>query len=162
MTLTQNRLKELLTYDPATGVFRWSETPRKGVRAGHVAGNITRDGKGVRIRIDRISYKAHRLAWLYVHGDWPSGEIDHAKGTPYDNRFTNLRDASHTQNMGNAKRRQDNSSGFKGVARSAAKQERWRAHLRGKYLGSFDTREDAHAAYAEAAGDFYGEFARLS
>lgn len=162
MSLTQDRLKELLTYDCDTGEFYWSTTPRKGVRAGKLAGNVTADRNGVRIRIDRVEYKAHRLAWLYVHGGWPAGEIDHANGNPYDNRLINLRDASHTQNMGNAKRREDNSSGFKGVARSAAKQERWRAHFRGEYLGSFDTQEDAHAAYAKAATGFYKEFARLS
>lgn len=155
--LTQARLKELLTYDPATGEFLWSATPRSGVRAGSPAGNISPEGR--RIRIDRKEYKAHRLAWLYVHGAWPAAVIDHINGDPTDNRIANLREATHQQNMANSKRRGDNTSGRKGVARSAAKQVRWRAHFRGEYLGSFDTEEQAHQAYCTAAADFFGEFA---
>jgi hypothetical protein len=156
--LTQERLKELLTYNPDTGEFRWSITPRSGVRAGAVAGN---HGDGCwRIRIDRVAYKAHRLAWLYVHGRWPGSEIDHVNGNPIDNRLCNLREAAHDQNLGNCKRRADNTSGRKGVARSSAKSERWRAHFRGQYLGSFATKEEAHAAYQQAADAHFGEFAR--
>lgn len=156
--ITQARLKEVLTYYPDTGDFVWSGQPRVGVSNGKPAGNLMPTGR--RIRIDRVEYKAHRLAWLYVHGTWPDGEIDHANGDPTDNRLCNLRDATHDQNMGNSKRRTDNTSGRKGVARSAAKGERWRAHFRGQYLGSFATKEEAHAAYQQAADGHFGEFAR--
>jgi hypothetical protein len=154
---TQARLKELLTYNPETGEFRWSTTPRKGVRAGGIAGNILSTGH--RIRIDRLEYKAHRLAWLWVYGRWPQDDIDHINGDPTDNRIANLREATDSQNLGNSKRRADNTSGFKGVARSSAKAEKWRAHLQGQYLGSFDTKEEAHAAYVAKARELYGEFA---
>ena len=158
--VTVERLKEVLSYNPETGEFRWSPVPRKGVRSGQPAGNITTDGNGLRIRIDRIAYKAHRLAWLYVHGRWPSIQIDHINGNPYDNRLVNLREATPSQNQGNQRKRVDSTSGRKGVARSSAKQERWRAHFRGRYLGSFETKEDAHAAYQRAAAEHFGEFAR--
>jgi hypothetical protein len=156
--ITQARLKELLTYNPDTGDFRWIKR-RPGVRFGVAAGNALPTGR--RIRIDRREYKAHRLAWLYINGTWPRGEIDHRNGDPTDNRWLNLRDATHSQNLGNCKRRVDNTAGAKGVARSAAKQERWRAHFRGEYLGSFGTREEASAAYAKAAAEYFGEFMRL-
>lgn len=156
--ITQERLKEVLTYDPTTGIFRWSEKPRSGVTAGAIAG--IHGPTGYRIRVDRTSYKAHRLVYLYIHGFLPEGEIDHRNGNPNDNRLSNLRLATHAENMGNAKRRADNTSGRKGVARSSAKTERWRAHFRGKYLGSFKTKDEAHAAYQQAAGGHFGEFAR--
>lgn len=155
--LTQDRLKELLTYDPVTGEFRWLKK-RRGVRSGEIAGNCS-DGYR-RIRIDRLEYKAHRLAWLYVRGQWPGDDIDHINGDPGDNRLCNLREANHAQNMANQRRRKDNTSGRKGVARSAAKRPRWRAHFRGRYLGSFATEDDAHAAYKKAASAHFGLFAR--
>src|SRR5579872_763292 len=103
MTVTQERLKEVLIYSRTTGEFRWSQTPRSGVKAGAIAGNFS-DPSCQRIRIDRKEYKAHNLAWLYVHGEWPRGELDHIDGDPHNNRLTNLREASHSQNLGNCKK----------------------------------------------------------
>jgi hypothetical protein len=159
MSLTANELKQLVRYDAETGLFYWAGKPRVGVRIGALAGeqNIAYP----RIRLRRIEYKAHRLAWLYVHGEWPSGDIDHINGDPSDNRIANLRVATPGQNLANSKRRADNSSGFKGVALQSNGRN-WRAHFGGQYLGSFSTKEEAHAAYRRAATAAVGEFARFA
>jgi hypothetical protein len=94
-----------------------------------------------------------------VYGEWPTDLIDHANGDPSDNRLCNLREANRATNAANARRPRDNTSGFKGVswAKSARK---WRATLAGKHIGIYDTKEDAASAYARAAKELHGEFAR--
>ena len=157
--LTAEHLREVLSYDPSTGVFTWRKA-RPKVRAGMVAGGDCR-GYTV-IRIDLVLYQAHRLAWLYVHGRWPKELIDHINGNPSDNRLCNLPEATQSQNMGNARLRKKSKSGFKGVRSSCSK---WIAYLGGhkyKHLGTFDTPEEAHAAYLAAAQERHGEFARSS
>lgn len=107
------------------------------------------------------SYKAHRLAWLYMHGELPDKSIDHINGLKTDNRIANLRLATNAQQKQNRPRNLNNSSGYKGVARAETK---WRARInangRHYYLGRFDTPEDAHNAYVAAAHRLHGEFAR--
>ena len=122
--LTQERLKELLTYNPITGVFTWK--PRKGEKsfntrlAGREAGSVQNRGngrKGVRIKI-RVNNKfhfAHRLVWLYVYGKFPDNEIDHINGNPLDNRLCNLRDVDRALNCRNLTIRTHNKSGLHGV-----------------------------------------------
>ena len=90
--LTQARLKKLLSYNTDTGEFRWRVTRRGAARAGSVAGCVRHDGY-VRIAIDGKRYLAHRLAWLYVHGELVP-ELDHANGVRSDNRLDNLRPAT--------------------------------------------------------------------
>jgi hypothetical protein len=144
------RLRELLNYDPDTGLF----TRKVGVR-GYAAGSIvgTPHSAGyVYCNVDGHRCYAHQLAWCYVHGDWPEGELDHRNGVRNDNRIDNLRLATRSQNMLNKHRpRGDNQSGFLGVV---AHKNRWRADLtvdgKQKYLGLFDTAEEAHAAYLAA------------
>lgn len=115
--LTQKQLKELLSYDAASGVFTWV-VQRGRKKAGEVAG--VKDHYGyVVIRIDKRLYKAHRLAWLYTYGDWPVNGLDHINRDPADNRIANLRDVTHSTNMHNAKVRYNSKSGAAGV--------RWRA-----------------------------------
>src|ERR1700719_1662744 len=98
--IDDDRLRELLSYDPETGVFRWLVRKRQNVKAGDVAGSF--DGCGYcKISIDRRAYKAHRLAWLYMTGEWPPAEIDHINMNRADNRFANLRLATRHQNMAN-------------------------------------------------------------
>ena len=99
--LTVERLRELLSYDPATGKFLW-RVGRQCMRAGAVAGATEVQGYRV-IKIDGKIYKAHRLAWLYVTGEWPPEEIDHKNTDPQDNVWSNLRLATHSQNQANAK-----------------------------------------------------------
>lgn len=154
--LTQSRLKELLHYDPETGVFVW-RIPRGSAKTGDVAGCPHPEGYR-KIMIDRKIYLAHRLAWLYVHGAWPKDEIDHRNGVRADNRFTNLREATRAENGQNLKIRADNTSGFIGVSwyKPARK---WQAHInlagRNKNLGCFDTPEAAHAAYLAAKAEHH-------
>jgi hypothetical protein len=113
--------------------------------------------------IRHVNYHAHRLAWLYMTGAWPTGgEVDHIDTDRGNNVWTNLRDSTRRQNGSNVDIRSNNTSGFKGVSRCRAK---WTAHITVNYqamhLGVFDTKEEAHAAYVEAAKRLHGEFARF-
>lgn len=175
-------IRNLLDYDPETGVFRWRErtvamfdaTPRRtaehrcanwnGRFAGIVAG-VIRSGGYLQIFIFGGHHRAHRLAWLYMTGAWPLAEIDHINLDPSDNRWENLREATHSQNGTNKRRHRDNTSGFKGVNWHKASQK-WRARIMKEKcemsLGYFDTAEAAYAAYCEAANRLHGEFARVA
>jgi hypothetical protein len=99
-TLTQQRLHELLHYDPSTGAFTWRVAPNRRIIAGSVAG-VTETNGYRRIRIDGRQYGAHRLAWLYMHGEFPPNDIDHINRTRDDNRSTNLRAVTRKENMTN-------------------------------------------------------------
>lgn len=144
------RLRELMDYDPGTGHFT-HKPGQKWRRAGKVAGAINNLGYRL-IRVDNRLYRAHRLAWLYVHGEWPAGEIDHINGKRDDNRIENLRDVTVSVNQQNRKRAAANgSTGLLGVSTAKA---RYRAAIAldgaSFYLGSFDTAEEAHEAYLAA------------
>lgn len=150
MSLTVERLRALLHYDQATGVFT-RRVSRGGSAAGSVAGCPDKDGY-VMLMVDRVSYKAHRLAWLYFHGEWPSGDVDHINEQTGDNRIINLRQASRSENMQNrSAANRGNRSGFLGVSRNNG---RWFAQItvarKRVHLGYHDTPEAAHAAYVEA------------
>lgn len=159
--LAHERLRELLDYDPDTGIFRWriSRGPRK---AGAVAGCV---GSYVQVMVDRKNYKAHRLAWFWMTGEWPPAEIDHKNGSGADNRFEVIRPATSSQNKMNRRLSSQNSSGFKGAFLDK-RDGRWYSRIsvnrRLIHLGRFDTAEEAHAAYAAAARQAYGEFACLT
>ena len=103
LTLTQERLKEVLKYFPRTGRFRWRVPGPRGAPAGREAG--TRHGGYRSIRIDGVRHYEHRLAWLYVHGEHPTGDIDHDNGNRADNRISNLRHCPHAENRRKAIRR---------------------------------------------------------
>jgi len=153
--LTRARLRELLHYDRDTGEFRWWKRVGDEVELGAVAGHVE-------IRVDERAYPAHQLAWFYTTGRWGRPMIDHRDGNSTNNRRTNLRLASPSQNTAN-RRPGNNRSGYKGVD-FHRRLERWRAVICNKgrriYLGSFTTPEAAHAAYAAAARELFGEFAR--
>lgn len=168
--LTAARLRELLDYDPGTGVFRWRVYRSPNAQAGEIASCVSkaphdRGGGYRRIAIDGKTHTAHRLAWLYVTGEEAPPQIDHESTNRDDNRFSNLRVATHSDNAGNRGAQANNTSGFKGVTwhKGAG---RWLAqiqrHGRHEYLGLFDTPEAAHAAYAKAARETFGEFARAA
>lgn len=158
---TQDRLKELLCYDPSTGVFIWKVDRGGMAKADTVAGTIPK-GQYCIISIDSIVYPAHRLAWLYVHGEWPKDDIDHINNNRSDNRISNLREATRSQNLQNASIMSNNTSGYKGVFWIKNK-NRWSAQIKinGKRrrLGVFKTALDAHKAYCLAAKEGFGEFA---
>lgn len=137
--LTQERLKELLSYDPDTGFFVWSVNRSNFVSAGVEAGSIDSEGYR-RIMIDSKSYKAHRLAWLYVNGDWPELQIDHIDHNRANNEWANLRDTTSLGNARNQKIYKTNKSGCTGVLWHK-KDKNWQASIRIKgklkHLGSF-------------------------
>jgi hypothetical protein len=161
--LTAERLRELLDYNPETGVFRWKKDGRgRTMRVGAVAGTMHSAGYS-QINFGGSLWLSHRLAWLYVFSEWPREQIDHINGDRSDNRISNLREATLSQNASNRKRRADNACGFKGVYRSARGRFEARMRVNGqlKYLGHFNTAEEAHAAYCAAAYKLHGEFARV-
>lgn len=149
--LTAERLRELLNYDPETGVFTWRVSRRATARPGSVAGTIT--PKGYRAIWIGANYRAHRLAWLYVYGVWPTHEIDHIDGNRANNAIANLRDVTRSVNHENLRRaRSDSAHGFLGVSPFKGKWWKARITVNGKWqhLGTFKTPEEAHAAYLEA------------
>jgi hypothetical protein len=111
--------------------------------------------------IGRKNYSAHRLAWLYVYGEWPSDQIDHINRNRSDNRIANLRIATPTQNQANRSVCKRNTTGFKGVTVDP-RTGRFRAKIRvnGKrtHIGVFDSAEEAGAAYVAASRRVYGDF----
>ena len=154
--LTQERLKELLDYDPVVGIFIW-KIARCNIRAGSIAGW---NSKGyTTIQVERKNYFAHRLAWLYVYGVWPTNDIDHRDHNKGNNKISNLRDVTATINGQNQITANiGNLSGFLGVTYD--KQHcKYRAQIKvggkQKYLGLFLTAENAHSAYLSAKRAFH-------
>jgi hypothetical protein len=162
--LTAERLRNLLHYDPHTGQFTWLAKARGGVTVGYVTGYRSKRGDIV-ITVDYVQRKAHRLAWLYMTGEWPKEDIDHKNGNSADNRWVNLREATVSQNLANQRIRSNNTSGFKGVTWDKAKRK-WAAQIRVKgrhiHIGRFASAEEAHSAYCDAAKRHFGEFARAA
>lgn len=151
--LSADRLREILHYDPQTGVFTWKVrmSPRSRQRVGDVAGMDA--GRGyIRVGIGYRLFAAHRLAWAYVHGVWPAHQIDHINRNKGDNRIANLREVNSFANCQNVGANSRNKCGVKGVCQVGGK---WRAmiHHQGKniYLGTFTRIEDAARAYAAGA-----------
>jgi hypothetical protein len=151
MNLTASRVRELLNYDPETGVMTWVVTPGRRTKAGRVAGSLKSDGY-VKIGVLGKRYPAHRLAWLYMTGEWPKNQIDHMDGKGANNAWNNLRDVPQKVNSQNLRRcKITNSTGLLGVSRT-----KWgfvaEIQLDGKkhHIGVFETPVDAHAAYLEA------------
>lgn len=165
MTLTQGQLKELLHYDPETGIFTWYKwrVTKRGESGERVAGSVQKKGY-ITIGLGGKVYMAHRLAWLYMNGAWPKDQIDHINQAKADNRFANLREATNGQNKSNSKVHRNNRCGLKGVTfYKLPKKRPWQARIRINKelicLGYYSTAEEAHAAYVVAAKKYHGEFA---
>ena len=155
--LTQENLKEILSYDPMTGKFHWLVKPASRTYIGDRAGSLDSNGYRV-IKIAGQSYKAHRLAWFYVHGEWPMLDLDFINRYTDDNRMKNLREATKSQNGGNSLARHD---GLKGAYWHKRERVWFSAiDIDGKqvFLGNYDTEREAHLAYCEVAKKKFGEF----
>jgi HNH endonuclease/AP2 domain len=161
--VTREQLQEVLKYHPKTGEFRWLKRVGYRIRVGDIAGCVNKLTGYRVINIYRRTYLAHQLAWLYMTGCWPRPSVDHRDLDRANNRWSNLRRATRSQNVANRRPARNNTSGFKGVYRCRAS-GRWVARIRkdGRkyYLGRFPTPQGAHAAYMAAARELYGEFAR--
>jgi hypothetical protein len=155
-----NELRRLFRYDAETGQFTRLVTSSHNAKAGQIAGCRNRSGYLV-IRIDDRLYYAHRLAWLYVYGEWPQNDTDHINGDKSDNRLSNLRPATRSQNCINKPETKRNTSGVCGVGRF---KDKWRAyiHVDGRYisLGHYESKDQAVSARRDAERQYYGEFGR--
>ena len=165
VNLTQAELKEVLRYEPRTGKFFWAKSMpprgRVGQEAGWVAPYAT--GKRIKIAIRGTEFPAHRLAWLYMTGEWPKQEIDHRDGDGTNNRWANLREATSSENLRNCPAPRTNTTGHKGTCfdkKTGKFIAGLRVNGRRMNLGSFETHEEAIRAYRAAARKHHGEFAK--
>lgn len=160
--LSAQRLRELLHYDVETGIFR-RRTSGRGYVAWSIAGSESALGY-IEIGLDKGRFLAHRLAWLYVHGSWPCGQIDHINRNKSDNRIVNLRDVSRSINAENLSiiRPSNKSSGLLGVSFSKTARK-WQASIKSdgkqRYLGLYDSPAEAQAAYLSAKHDLHKGYA---
>ena len=151
--VTQAQLHLLFDYNPETGIFTRKVKTSNSVKVGDIAGSDN-GNRYIKFCVNSKLQFAHRMAWLYVYGLIPEGNIDHINGNPSDNRISNLRLVNQSQNMQNTNKWKTNTSGYKGVTWAKDKNkwvaQIWKNHKR-HYLGSFDESEIAYKAYCEAA-----------
>lgn len=159
-------VRRALDYDPETGVFRWKFRDDRNQTwntrfAGKPAGSVQKfnyDKLYLVIRINKVLYLGHRLAWLYVHGVWPDKDLDHEDRDSLNNRIGNLRVATMSQNQFNRPKQRDNKSGHKGIHRHGQK---WRAQIAAhgqKLMESFARIEDAIEWHRKMTIMLHGEF----
>lgn len=150
-----------LRYDSRSGLFEWKASNSNRTKIGSVAGTVNAKGRRI-IRIGTYNYHANVLAWLYFYGRWPVSDVDHKDLNKSNDAIDNLREATRSQNMANGPLRKDNKAGFKGVVKTSS--GRFRATIRigrkQSHIGTYESAEDAHAAYFAKAKEVYGEFAR--
>ena len=158
--IIHERLTELVSYDPETGLFTWL-VDKIRAKKGYLAG-VTRPDGYIKIGLDGERYLAHRLAWFYIHGVWPSYDIDHINGDRNDNSEKNLRCATRAQNLQNSRRPNGRTSGFRGVYWSEQKQA-WKVQIRvngsALHIGLFKDKQAAISASIEAREKYHGVFA---
>lgn len=157
--LSVARLRELLHYNPETGVFTW-RVKRKGVRADKIAGCINSEGYRV-ICLDGKLYLGQRLAWYYIYGEWPVNLVDHSSRDRANNSKSNLSDVTPSENNLNTKLSSNNKTGVKGVCWDKRKQL-WLVQIQykrvHKFIGYFKQFEDAVSARRQAEVTHFGEF----
>ena len=149
--LTQARLKAVFFYDPVVGVFI-RRLKQLGAKVGKISGCLRSDGY-LTTSIDGKPHKCHRLAWLYMTGNWPCYEIDHIDGDRANNKFLNLRDIPKWANIQNQRKAQkhNHSTGVLGVfPNGSGFASRLSVNSKKVYLGTFHTVEEAHQAYLTA------------
>lgn len=161
--LSADQLREIINYDPESGMFTW-RIPRRKIRVGEIAGGVGSYGYWY-IRTHGKLYGSHILAWLYMTGEWPSEDIDHRDTDRSNNRWNNLREASRAENLRNARAHRDSKAQFKGICWNKQR-SKWVAKICVNYkqinLGLFETPQEAHAAYVEASKKLHGEFGRTA
>ena len=158
--ITQKRLKELFDYNPDTGVFT-AKTHHGHRPRGSIAGNL--DSRGyLRASLDNKEYRLHRLAWLYMTGEWPPNDLDHHDNTRTNNVWTNLRKATRSENLQNVGHHPKNTSGVKGVCWDKHA-NKWKAQIskNGKsiHIGLFVNKVDAEAEMLRQRNELHGTFA---
>jgi len=155
--MTAQALRQIVSYDPATGLLVRIKACGRRFPAGSAVGSV--DPRGyVDAQIQGCRDYAHRFIWLYVTGAWPEDEIDHRNGVKSDNRWANLREATGVLNQQNKRHAQSNSStGLRGVLVSSPGRYCARIRVNGvnKHLGSYPTPEAAHAAYIKAKAELH-------
>ena len=161
MTLTCERAKELLHYDPDTGILSWRLS--RGTRAaGMKAGTIHPDRytSYLHVQVDKRMYKGHRIAWLITYGKFPLGVIDHIDGDGLNNQLSNLRSASNSQNRMNWRsyKRGKYPRGVKYDSRNDRFYAVSSLNFKSVHIGTFRTAEDASAAFEAWARNTFGEF----
>ena len=157
--LNQSSLKELVLYDPETGIFVWKKG-RAGASAGKKIGCLKPSGYIVALVNGKL-HRLHRLAWLYTTGEWPKHEIDHINGNRSDNRFCNLREATKAQNNWNKKVRKDSKVGVKNVIyypKWGAYYVRITANKITQNFGPFKTKDEAEKVSLEKRKEIHGDF----
>lgn len=155
-TLTHDELTRKLDYNPETGEFRWKVRSAHRIQVGMIAGCLNVRGYW-QIAINGKRHLAHRLAWFYVHGRWPSDQIDHIDQNPLNNVIANLREATCKQNQENQSRpHSHNKLGIQGVSKKKSRYSAQVVH-NGKqiHIGYFDTPEEASAAYWKAKEELH-------
>ena len=161
--MDQAALQAELHYDPLTGVFTRVAARCNKVKIGDVAGSLDSHGH-VQISVFGKLRLAHRLAWLYMTGEWPADEIDHKNTIRNDNRWENLREATRVQNQANCKCKNTSLTGAKNISyRKDNNKYRLRMTVGKKRLtvGHYNTIEEAQAAYILAAEKHHDEFGRI-
>lgn len=163
MELTQARVRELFDYRDDGSLIRKTRQSSRAM-PGKVVGCLHAATGYLVVRVEYKLYKVHRLIFLWHHGHLPA-IVDHIDMDRLNNRIENLRTATKSQNMSNRLKQSNNTSGYKGVY-FQSQIKRWCAeiHADGKktFLGTFDSAEEAHAAYVKAAESHHGEFARAA
>lgn len=160
--LTAEFVRSFLDYDPETGIFTWRA--KIATKGRYLPGQVAGSRKKFHVMIGLIGHRycAHRLAWLWMTGEWPVAEVDHGNLDGFDNRWINLRAATRSQNNANTSNRSDISP-FKRV-RFDRRRGKWQARIKydghEKHLGYFTTAEEASEAYRKAAQEHWGEYHR--
>jgi hypothetical protein len=156
--VSQERVRELLSFNPDTGELTWKIDRNGKTLAGDRAGTRRSPFGYSQVEIDGVAVTVHRVAWFLHFGEWPAGELDHKNGVRSDNRISNLRLATRRQQLANARRPKESEYPI-GVR---PWRKRWRACIvrpgfKSSHLGMFDTMEQAAAAYRAALAEIVGD-----
>jgi hypothetical protein len=154
-------IREYLEYNALTGILTWIKSPSKKIKAGTIAGTINKHGY-IQVKFKDTLYQAHRICWFLHTGKQPTKQIDHRNEVKTCNIFTNMREATNSQNNSNISKLVNNTSGYKGVSWHKGT-NKWRAQIKKDnkviYLGLFNDPEEAHKVYCEYANNLHKEFA---